>query len=106
MMTVVTDRQRPQTCPPGCRWEITAVTFGRDAHGDWIDRRCAASLVACLPCVPIGWFALEGSLNHRPGGLIQRNGDTLDLAHVVGIIETAWATADGVNARIHLANEA
>jgi hypothetical protein len=95
-----------EQCPPGCRWEITAVTFGKDIHGDWIDRRCAASLVACLPHVPIGWFPHEGGLAHRPGGLIQRQGDTLDAAHVVGIIETAWATADGVNARVHLATEA
>jgi hypothetical protein len=95
-----------QACPPGCCWEITAVTFGKDTHGDWIDRRCAPSLVACLPHVPIGFFRHAGGLTHRPGGLIQRYGDTLDAPHVVGIIETARKTADGVNAEIHLATEA
>jgi hypothetical protein len=93
-------------CPPGCRWEVTVVTFGRDTHGEWIDRHSAASLVACLPHVPIGFFRHAGGLTHRPGGLIQRHGDTLDAPHVVGIIEAAWPTADGVNARIHLASEA
>jgi hypothetical protein len=95
-----------QPCPPGCRWEVTVVTFGRDVHGDWIDGRCAESLVACLPYVPVGWFPHEGGLNHRAGGLIQRHGETLDGTHVVGIIETAWPTADGVNASIHLTTEA
>jgi hypothetical protein len=95
-----------QTCLPGCRWEVTVVTFGRDTHGDWIDRRCAPSLVVCLPHVPIGFFHHAGGLTHRPGGLIQRHGDTLDAPHVVGIIEAAWTTPDGVNARIHLATEA
>jgi hypothetical protein len=95
-----------EQCPPGCYWEATVVTFGRDVHGDWIDRHCAASLVACLPYVPVGWFPHEGGLTHRPGGLIQRHGGTLDGTHVVGIVEAVWATSDGVNATIHLATEA
>jgi hypothetical protein len=106
MSGAIPARVQQQACPPGCCWEITAVTFGKDAHGDWIDRRCGPSLVACLPHVPIGFFRHAGGLTHRPGGLIQRHGDLLDAPHVVGIIEAAQANADGVNARIHLATEA
>jgi hypothetical protein len=96
-------------CPPGCCWEATVLCFGRDTHGDWIDRRCAPSAVALLPHVPVGFFIDAGRLTHRPGGLIQAvDGVRDDGAHVVGIIDEAWVTpdGDGVNATIHLASEA
>jgi hypothetical protein len=96
----------PQACPPGCCWEATVLTFGRDVHGDWIDRRCAASAVALLPRVPVGCFIAAGRLTHRPGGLIQVDDEVRNVAYVVGIIDEAWATPDGVNATIHLAEEA
>jgi len=94
-------------CRPGCCWEARVLTFGRDVHGDWIDRRCAASAVALLPSVPVGCFIAASRLTHRPGGLIQVVDGVREVAHVVGIIDEAWATpdGDGVNATIHLAEE-
>jgi hypothetical protein len=86
-------------CAPGCRWLATAVSFGYDSHGDFYSPRCGPSAVARLPLVPVGCVPRpDGHLAHQDGGL--------DAEHVVGWIEHASLTADGVDVIVHLVDEA
>lgn len=86
------------SCAPGCRWQGRVLTFARSFNGTFYSPRCGPSLVHLLPGAPVGCVPKPGRLGHREGGLDPRD--------VVGWIEQARATAVGVDAVIHLVDEA